>query len=85
MHRRGNERRPGDVLGEPRRWRLVRNTDVNGISGTGVVAYGVQFPDGTVAYRWNSDTATTVVADSIETVASIHGHDGATVVEWLDN
>lgn len=67
-----------------RRFVLNRLIDVNGISGTGTVVYGVQFPDGTVVYRWNTVTATTVVADSIDDVMSIHGHDGATVLEWID-
>lgn len=31
---------------------LVRNNDVTGISGVGVVAEGVIFSDGTVALRW---------------------------------
>lgn len=33
------------------RFELVRDVDVTGISGTGVVAEGVEFSDGTVALR----------------------------------
>ncbi|MBO2461682.1 hypothetical protein [Actinomadura violacea] len=59
--------------------------DVSGISGEGVVVWGVEFPDGRCAYRWNTDTATTSVADSIDDVEAIHGHNGATRLVWLDN
>lgn len=68
----------------PRRFQLVRDVDVTGVSGTGVVAHGVEFPDGTCAYRWATGTATTNVADSVADVEVIHGHGGATRVEWLD-
>jgi hypothetical protein len=30
---------------------LIRNEDVSGVSGTGIVAEGVEFSDGTVAMR----------------------------------
>lgn len=36
---------------ESRRFTLVRHDDVTGVSGTGVVADGVRFPDGVVALR----------------------------------
>lgn len=68
----------------PRRFLLERTIDVTGVSGTGVVVWGVVFPDGRVAYRWNTPTATTCVADSIEDVVAIHGHDGATELVWID-
>jgi hypothetical protein len=67
-----------------RRFRLVRHHDVSGVSGTGPVAEGVQFTDGAVALRWYGDYPTTTVWDGIESVVAIHGHGGATVVEWLD-
>jgi len=68
-----------------RRFVLNRYVDVNNYSGTGIVVYGVQFPDGTCAYRWHTDKpGTTCIADSIQDIADIHGHDGATVLEWID-
>lgn len=57
---------------------LYRVTDVSGISGTGVVAEGVEFSDGVCVCRWITSTATTTVYDNIQDVESIHGHDGAT-------
>lgn len=69
-----------------RRFRLVRHTDVSGISGTGVVCHGVEFPDGTVVLRWCAPgrPSSTVVWASIDAVEEIHGHDGATEIEWID-
>ncbi len=67
-----------------RRFALQRDTDISGISGPGTVVWGVQFPDGVCAYRWNTPTATTSIADSIADVEEIHGHNGATRVVWLD-
>lgn len=66
-----------------KKFELHREHDVSGVSGTGVVAEGVEFTDGTVVLRWLSGRRSTVVWDSIEDVRVIHGHDGATEVVWL--
>ena len=71
-------------------FQLVRHTDVTGISGTGVVAEGVEFSDGTVVMRWlKAGTArpdhvkpTTVIHDDIESVIGLHSHDGKTEIMW---
>lgn len=68
----------------PRRFKLIRRTDVTGVSGEGHVADGVQFPDGTCALRWRTAIATTALYDSVVHVEKIHGHDGATTVEFTD-
>ena len=57
---------------------LKRFEDETGISGIGIIAEGIIWSDGTVAYRWLSDIATTVIADNIEIVKTLHGHDGKT-------
>ncbi|NEA30160.1 hypothetical protein [Streptomyces sp. SID13031] len=67
-----------------RRFRMIRHHDVSGVSGTGPVAEGVQFTDEAVALRWYGDYPTTTVWDSIDSVIAIHGHQGATEIEWLD-
>jgi hypothetical protein len=75
-----------------RRFNLHRRSDITGISGTGTVAEGVQFTDGTVVLRWlkagtarpNHVKPTTVVHDDIESVIGLHGHDGATEIYWID-
>lgn len=68
-----------------RRFILVRDIDVSGVSGTGVVIWGVEWPDGQVSYRWRSDAPTSVTADNIATVEAVHGHNGATRLVWLDS
>jgi len=63
---------------------LIRDEDVTGVSGTGVVAEGVQFSDGTVALRWLSQWPTSVVFHDrgIDGVVAVHGHGGRTRVVW---
>lgn len=68
-----------------RAFTLVRETDVSGISGTGIVAEGVEFSDGTVALRWRTEWPTSVVFHDrgIEAVEAIHGHGGATRIVFV--
>jgi hypothetical protein len=68
-----------------RRFVLLRDVDVTGVSGEGLVVWGVEYPDGVCAYRWNSPHKTTCVADCIRDIETIHGHDGRTRVVWLDS
>lgn len=69
----------------PRAFVLQRDEDVTGVSGTGIVAEGVVFRDGTVALRWTSDWPTSVVFHDrgIESVQAVHGHDGRTQIVWV--
>ncbi len=73
-----------DLPRRMRRFVLWRKEDQTGVSGTGIVAQGIQFGDGRVSLRWLSDHASTANFDSIDDVRAIHGHDGATVVDWMD-
>jgi len=67
-----------------RRFHLVRHRDPSGISGTGIVADGVQFRDGQVVVRWRGERSSTVIWPGIEDVQAIHGHGGATTIAWED-
>lgn len=67
-----------------RTFSLIRNEDETGVSGTGIVAQGVEFDDGVVAMRWLTDTSSTVVYTNINDVRIIHGHNGKTVVQWIN-
>jgi hypothetical protein len=67
-----------------RRFELHRSSDPTGVSGTGVVAEGVEFGDGTAVVRWRSRWPTTVLHQDMASVAAIHGHGGSTRVGWLD-
>ena len=62
---------------------LEREDDESGISGIGIIVEGIIWSDGTVAYRWLSDVATTTIANSIEDVMILHGHDGKTKIRYL--
>jgi len=69
-----------------RSFQLHRSTDVTGVSGTGIVAEGVEFTDGTVALRWVGKNPTSVVFHDrgMDSVRAIHGHDGLTKFVWVD-
>jgi len=67
-----------------RRFLLVRTEDVSGISGTGVVAEGILFSDDRAVLRWVTRLRSVAVYDSMEDVEAIHGHDGRTTVQWVD-
>lgn len=66
-----------------RLFQLHRDQDLTGYSGTGVVADGVVWPDGSVSMRWRGPIRTTVDASSLDDIQTIHGHDGATRVVLL--
>lgn len=74
----------GEIQPPPRRFFLARTNDVSGVSGTGRVAAGVQFYDGSVVMRWLTEYRSTVVWDSLEAAMLVHGHNGGTTVEWVD-
>ena len=79
----------------PRRFELVRTEDASGVSGTGVVAVGVEYPDGAVHMQWrnrkNEDLDTNSngcafkpASDGVEATVEIHGHEGRTELRWID-
>ena len=59
-------------------FRLWRERDPSGVSGTGLVAEGVQFSDGTCALRWLLELRSTAIYASLADVEAIHGHNGDT-------
>lgn len=61
---------------------LQRNVDESGISGTGVVAWGVKFPDDVCVLRWASEHRSTAVYPNIADVLAVHGHSGSTEIIW---
>jgi hypothetical protein len=68
-----------------RRFVLNRREDFTGTSGTGIVAEGVCFSNGKVALHWLSHLGAVNIYDSMEVTTILHGHDGRTVVEWMDS
>jgi hypothetical protein len=64
----------------PRYWAVDRLQDVSGVSGSGRVAYALEFaqPQG-VLLVWDTLMATTVDwRPDMKTLVAIHGHNGAT-------
>lgn len=70
-----------------RRFELVRDVDITGVSGTGVVAEGVAFTDGVVCLHWVGAWPSSIVHydRGIEAVEHVHGHGGNTRIVWLDD
>jgi hypothetical protein len=73
-----------DIDSKARRFALVRLADSSGTSGVGHVADGCRFADGSVALRWRGKYPATSVWPDLASMIAVHGHAGATVVEWLD-
>jgi len=67
-----------------RTFHLNRVVDETGVSGTGRVAQGVVFDDGTCVLRWLTATPGTTVFASLEALTAVHGHDGKTQVVYDD-
>lgn len=72
----------------PRIFALYRVRDPTGVSGTGVVAWGVRLPGGKAVLQWTGATTgiqQVSLYDSVSEIEHIHGHDGQTRVIWMDN
>jgi hypothetical protein len=78
-----------ELVGPPptkmRRFVMDRDVDVSGVSGTGVVAEGVVFTDGTAVLRWTVEYKSTAVYNSVGELISVHGHGGSTRLHWIDD
>ena len=67
-----------------RTFKLQRLEDQGGVSGTGIVAEGVQFTSGRCVLSWLTATTSLGIYADIETLVEIHGHGGRTLVIWND-
>ena len=76
-----------------RRFVLDRDVDETGVSGTGVVAEGIEFSDGVVSLRWlvppgvpghGFPTSVVFHDNGIDSVVAIPGHNGKTRIRYLD-
>ena len=85
---------PVIALGTPaqvpsfRRFKLVRTTDITGISGTGEIVVGVQWPDQSATLFWLK-TETNGYYKSLDQLQQIHCYNDASGqpnarVEWID-
>jgi len=63
---------------------LVRDKDVTGRSGTGIVAEGIVFMDGIVILKWLREPYALGIYETLEALISVHGHEGNTHVEFIE-
>ena len=82
-----------NVLSKPKLFTLHRMDDETGVSGTGVVAWGVEWPDGAVSMRWlgatpsfvgyeGADAKEVTRRHGVEHAKRVHGHHGKTILNW---
>lgn len=67
-----------------RLFRLVRDQDVSGVSGTSIVAEGVVFSTGKVVLSWCSEYRPVSVYDTVRDPHTVNGHEGRTRIQRLD-
>jgi len=67
-----------------RRFLLVRDRDLTGVSGIGIVAEGAEFTSGLAVMRWLREPYAVGVFQSVADLIAIHGHEGATHIHFLD-
>lgn len=68
-----------------RRFVLVRHRDLSGVSGTGIVADGCEFPSGKCVVAWRGKRPSVAVYDSMLAVEDVHAHKGATEIRFIDD
>ncbi|WP_187369759.1 hypothetical protein [Fodinicola acaciae] len=75
-----------DISGRPDVFAIIREADPSGVSGLGIVGWGVMFPDAKAVLRWTGQTTgvqQVSVYDSIFDIETVHGHDGATKIVFF--
>lgn len=67
-------------------YKLVRKKDIHGVSGIGLIALIAVFPSGRAILEWVSSNhpTLTIFNGGIQEIELIHGHNGTTTVEKLD-
>ncbi len=66
------------------RFVLVRDEDLTGVSGSGIVAEGIVFTSGQVVINWLREPFSTGLYQSLEDVIFVHGHGGRTKLQFID-
>ncbi len=65
---------------KPAIYKLVRTEDISGVSGTGLVAWATEYPNGWTTVSWviKPECPSVVVYRTLADAIMIHGHNGAT-------
>ncbi len=67
-----------------RRFVLVRERDLTGVSGVGVVAEGAMFSNGLSIIRWLREPHAVGMYQTVADLIAVHGHGGATQIQFID-
>lgn len=65
-----------------RLFHLERIEDVSGVSGTGLVAEGIQFTNGKCVISWLTRYSSVAIYEDVQTLVNIHDHGGKTRLVW---
>ena len=65
-----------------RTFKLKRNQDLSGVSGTGIVAEGVVLSDGECVLHWLSAFGSISIYRTMDDLVRVHGHEGASEVVY---
>jgi hypothetical protein len=57
---------------------------VTGVSGTGLIAQGIEFDSGRCVIEWLTSINSIAIYQSIDDVIAIHGHEGKTIVTYVN-
>jgi hypothetical protein len=72
-------------LSKIRRFYFQRNEDESGVSGTGIVVTGCEYPSGQVVIEWSASPVKSItVYPNVEAAINVHSHGGKTVLVWID-
>ena len=69
---------------KPRLFWLVRDEDVSGISGKGLIAEGIEWTNGMVTVSWLGTYHSIETVMNTHTIEALHGHSGKTRIIWED-
>ena len=63
-----------------KRFYLLRHEDLHGHAGTGVVAEGTIFGDGTGSFTWLTERKTVTAFLRVKDIKDLHSHEGRTEI-----
>jgi hypothetical protein len=76
---------PASLRAWPQVFVLLRIRDDSGVSGTGVVAEGVVWWNGSASACWRGDTPSVAFfPGGVAAIEAVHGHGGDTWVHYID-
>lgn len=68
---------------KPKLFKLIRNNDISGISGTGLVAYGCEFQYNFIVLFWIGSINSMTFHTSMSNIEHIHCHSGLSFIQYI--